>query len=164
MSDNPFDDLDIPELNKQISPHKDLTIDRAAKMINRLAAIEDELARRGNDALLKEKKKLREQLKKLMLDQEVNLTYDETSNFEGVLSQRHEDTWDLNRFKESVPKSKFKRYIQIIPKTEQLDVAAVVEGVKNGDLSLAQLTVDGAFTRTPTSKALYVKEREDDSE
>lgn len=156
---NPFDDLNIPEPVREVED--DTLANTAAQMINRLAVIEDELERRGNDALLKEKKKLRDKLKKLMLDNEVNLTYDEISNFEGKLSQRHTDTWDFDKFKVTVPKAKHKRYIRIIPKHEELDINAVVEGVKIGDLSLAQLTVDGVFSRTPTTKALYVMEREE---
>ncbi len=158
---NPFDDLNIPDPVREVE-NNDTLADTAAQIINRLAVIEDELERRGNDALLKEKKKLRDKLKKLMLDNEVNLTYDETSNFEGKLSQRHTDTWDFDKFKTTVPKAKHKRYTRVIPRHEELDIDAVIEGVKIGDLSLAQLTVDGVFSRTPTTKALYVAEREED--
>ncbi len=158
---NPFDDLDIPEPVREVEDD-DTLVDTAAQIINRLVAIEDELERRGNDVLLKEKKKLRDKLKKLMLDNEVNLTYDETSNFEGKLAQRHTDTWDFDKFKNTVPKTKHKRYTRVIPRHEELDINAVIEGVKIGDLSLAQLTVDGVFSRTPTTKALYVAEREED--
>ena len=157
--DNPFDDLETPEPVRKIQD--DTLVDTAAQIINRLAAIEDELVRRGNDALLKEKKKLRDKLKKFMLDNEVNLVYDETSNFEGKLSQRHTDKWDFDKFKSTVSKAKHKRYVRVIPKREELDINAVIEGVKIGDLSLAQLTVDGVFSRTPTTKALYVVEREE---
>ncbi len=159
MGDNPFDDLETPEPVRKIQD--DTLVDTAAQIINRLAAIEDELVRRGNDALLKEKKKLRDKLKKFMLDNEVNLVYDETSNFEGKLSQRHTDKWDFDKFKSTVSKAKHKRYVRVIPKREELDINAVIEGVKIGDLSLAQLTVDGVFSRTPTTKALYVVEREE---
>lgn len=160
MTDNPFDELDVLEEVKE--PEEADLVDSLTSIVRRLAAIEDELSRRGAEKLNKEKKTLRDKLKKLMLDNELNLVFDETSNFEGVLKQRHTDHWDEKKFRESVDKKKQKRYIRVIPRREELDVGAVVEGVKNGDLSLARLTVDGAFTRTPTTKALYVQEREDE--
>lgn len=161
MVKDPFEDLEITEPVVEATKDTDL-FGQLSKKINRLAEIEDELDSRGNDDLLKEQKKLKAEVKKLMLSNDLNFAYDEASNYEGVLSQRHTDTWDEEKFKTSVPKKKHKRYFRVIPKHEELDVVAVIEGVKNGDLSLAQLTVDGAFAREPTNKALYVREREKD--
>lgn len=149
---DPFED----KMNKKAStpPPKEIDV---AGLIMRLAEIDDELRSRGIDPLVKEKDRLRKILKDYMLAHEVDKTYDETSNHEGVLVQRFSDAWDVEAFAKMLSPSQLARYL-----TTVVAEAAVKDGVKNGDLSRGKLEAEGAVTKTPGSIALYVRERKEE--
>lgn len=130
-------------------------------IIRRLAEIKDELDSRGIDPLVKEQDELKKELKKLMKERGVDSAYDETSNFEAVLVARSSEKWDVDNFKKAVGAKKQARYIQVV---ESLDLAKVQEGLHNGDLTRAKLEQHKAVTKTPTSVALYVRERKQDDD
>lgn len=135
--------------------------DELPYIIRRLAEIKDELDSRGIDPLVKEQDDLKKKLKKIMITREVDSAYDETSNFEAVLIGRSSEKWDVGNFKKAVPGKKHARYIQVV---ESLDMAAVKEGLHNGDLTRARLEKWNAVKKMPTSVALYVRERKQDDE
>jgi len=133
-------------------------VDAVTGMIQRVAEIEDELDRRGADPLLDEMKELKERIKKTMLESDVDEIFDEVSEYEAVLQQRSSETWHASTLKGVLNPSQRKRYLVI---REDVDMAAVAEGIKNGDLSRAELEYKGAVTRTPGAKALYVRKRKE---
>ncbi len=125
-----------------------------ALAIRRLAEIKDELDNRGIDPLVAEEKKLREGLKKYMLDAKLDSEYDETSGWEAVMTPRSHDVWDMAAFSSLLSPTQKKRYIR-----RMIDEAAAKEGIANGDLSRAQLEAKGAVRKEAGQKALYVRER-----
>ena len=133
-------------------------VDAVTKMIQRVAEIEDELDRRGADPLLDEMKKLKERIKEKMLKDDVDEVFDEISEYEAVIQQRSSETWHAPALKDILSPSQRKRYLVI---QENVDTTAVAEGIKNGDLSRAELEYKGAVTRTPGAKALYVRRRKE---
>lgn len=125
-------------------------------MISRVAEIEDELDRRGADPLLKELEGLKKNIKVLMVDRGVDEAFDEVSEYEAVLQHRTSEMWDVAALKALLSPAQRRRYIVV---EERVDVAAVADGAKNGDLSRAELEYKGAVTKVPGSKALYVRKR-----
>ena len=154
ITKDPFDD----KMNFKPSTPTPKEVD-VAGLIMRLAEIDDELRSRGIDPLVKEKDRLRKMLKDYMLAHEVDKTYDETSNHEGVLMQRFSDTWDVDVFEKMLSPAQRARYI-----TEVVAEGAVKDGVKNGDLSRGKLEAEGAVTKTPGTVALYVRERKEEED
>ncbi len=128
-------------------------------VIRRLAEIEDEIASRGIEDLLKEKEALRKALKDAMKRSKSEVEYDETSNHEAVLIWRFKDSWDLLVFEKMLTPAQRKRYI-----IKSISEGAVTAGVKNGDLSRGELESKGAVRKAPTSLALYVREREEETD
>ncbi len=156
MGDNPFDD---EKLQNKVSNSPVPEID-LLKIVQRLAEIEDELARRELNPLLKEKEVLRKVLKDVMVDTKRDVVYDETSNQEAVLIQRFEDKWDIRIFKADLTIGQRARYLitQVLPK-------AIAEGIKIGELSRATLEKKGAVRKNPRGlPALYVRERKPEEE
>ena len=127
-------------------------------MILRVAEIEDELERRGADSLIDEMAGLKKQIKETMIEEGVEEVYEETSGYEAVLQQRTSEAWDLFNLKRMLSPAKQQRYIVV---EESIDHSAVAEGLKNGDLSRAELEYKGAVRKVPGSKALYVRRRKD---
>ena len=123
-------------------------------IVRRLAEIEDELSSLGAEKLNKEKNDLRSSLKDFMAKNEVDSVYDETSNFEAVMTPRSHDVWNMNAFSSLLSPTQKKRYIR-----RMIDEAAAKEGIANGDLSRAQLEAKGAVRKEAGQKALYVRER-----
>ncbi len=123
-------------------------------IVRRLAEIEDELSSLGAEKLNKEKNDLRSSLKDFMTKNEVDSVYDETSNFEAVITLRSHDVWDMDAFFSLLSPTQKKRYIR-----RMIDEAAAKEGIANGDLSRAQLEAKGAVRKEAGQKALYVRER-----
>ncbi len=123
-------------------------------IVRRLAAIEDEISSLGIKKLSKEKDDLRSKLKNFMLKNEVDAVYDETSNFEAVITPRSHDVWDLDALSSLLSPTQKKRYIR-----RMIDETAVKGGIDNGDLSRAQLEVKGAVRKEPGQTALYVRAR-----
>ncbi len=126
-------------------------------VIRRLAEIEDEIASRGIEDLLKEKEALRKALKDAMTRAKSEVEYDETSNCEAVLIQRFKDSWDLSVFEKMLTPAQRRRYI-----VKSIFEGAITDGVKNGDLSRGELESKGAVCKAPTSPALYVRERKEE--
>ncbi|KKM62463.1 hypothetical protein LCGC14_1521380 [marine sediment metagenome] len=131
-------------------------------MVRRIAEIDDELSRRGIDPLVKEKDMLRKALKDAMLSNNKDMVFDELSNHEAVLQQRSSDSWDVDKFMIMLSPSQRNRYIVTTP---SLSESAIKDGIKNGDLSRAELEAKGAVVKKPGAKALYVRARkqEDDA-
>ncbi len=127
-------------------------------VIKRLAEIEDELVRRGANELIEEKKALRDALKDAMLAANTDMEYDETSNFEAAIVPRFKDEWDVDALK-AMLKPNQGRYI-----VDAVDVAGIKEGIKIGDLSRGDLEAKGAVKKVPKDLALYVKEREEETD
>ena len=123
-------------------------------VIRRLAEIEDEIASRGIENLLKEKDLLRKALKDAMTRSESKEEYDETSNHEAVLMQRTKESWDVDILQALLSAAQRKRYI-----IKSVSEGAVKDGIKNGDLSRGELESKGAVRKTLGSVALYVRER-----
>ena len=128
------------------------------ELIRRVAEIEDELERRGADPLVKEMDTLKKTIKEHMLGEGLDEAYDEVSEYEAVIQQRSSETWHAPALKDILSPSQRKRYLVI---QESVDTTAVAEGIKNGDLSRAELEYKGAVTRTPGAKALYVRRRKE---
>ncbi len=128
-------------------------------LIRRLAEIEDEIASRGIEDLLKEKEALRKALKDAMTRSESKEEYDETSNHEAVLMQRTKESWDVDILQALLSPAQRKRYI-----IKSVSEGAVKDGIKNGDLSRGELEAKGAVRKTPGSVALYVRERSKDQD
>ncbi len=128
-------------------------------VIRRLAEIEDEIASRGIEDLLKEKEALRKALKDAMTRSKSEEEYDETSNHEAVLMQRFSDSWDLPVFEKMLTPAQRKRYL-----IKSVSEGAVKDGIKNGDLSRGRLESKGAVAKVQGSLALYVRERKADGE
>lgn len=131
------------------------------RVIRRLAEIEDELKRRGANELIEEKKTLRDALKNSMTAGGTDREYDETSNYEATLVPRFKDVWDVEALKKMLPGRKWDRYIFT---TEEIAENKIKEGIKIGDLKRDELEAEGAVVRAPVSLALYVKEREDETD
>ena len=123
-------------------------------VIRRLAEIEDEIASRGIEGLLKEKEALRKALKDAMTRSKSEREYDETSNHEAVLTQRFKESWDIGVLRALLSPAQRKRYI-----IDTIAEGAIKDGIKNGDLSRGELEAKGAVRKTPGSVALYVRER-----
>ena len=153
--EDPFAD----KQNKVVAKEKPSEID-VGNIINRLAEIEDELSRRGIDPLIKEKDILRKTLKDYMTTCDSEMEYDEVSNHESVLVQRFKDSWSVPTFEDMLSPSQCIRYIE-----KSVAEGAVKDGIKNGDLSRAELEAKGAVVKKPGAKALYVRARkqEDDA-
>ena len=147
-TDSPFEELET------IEPGRITDSTGHELIVRRLAEIEDELSSLGIEKLSKEKEDLRSQLKVFMVKNEVGTVYDETSNFEAVMTPRSHDVWDLDALSSSLSPTQRKRYIR-----KMLDETAVKEGLDNGDLSRAQLEAKGAVHKEVGQKALYVRER-----
>lgn len=130
-------------------------------VIRRLAEVEDELQRRGANELIEEKKMLRDALKNAMTAAGTDREYDETSNHEATLVPRFKDVWDVDALKKMLPGRKWDRYIFT---TEEIAEDKIKEGIKIGDLKRDELEAEGAVVKAPMSLALYVKEREDETE
>ncbi len=140
--------------SKSTSPTIDIEL-----VIRRLAEIEDEIASRGIESLLKEKDALRKALKNVMTLSESEKEYDETSNHEAVLVQRFKDSWDMPTFEKMLTPAQRKRYI-----TKAVSEGAVADGIKNGDLSRGRLESEGAVAKTPGTVALYIRERKEEAD
>jgi len=156
MGDNPFDD-EYDEDQEEFEVESELDFQ---KVVRRLAEIEDELKSRELDPLLKEKEELRNLLKEHMIKDKRTTVYDETSNWEGVLTPRFEDLWNVEALKKMLKPVQRTYYIaeQVLPKE-------VAEGIKIGDLSRATLEKNGAVKRKPKGKpALYLRTRKQEEE
>ncbi|KKL15719.1 hypothetical protein LCGC14_2502780 [marine sediment metagenome] len=129
------------------------------RIIRRLAEIEDEIASRGIEDLLKEKEALRKALKDAMTRSKSEEEYDETSNHEAVLMQRTKESWDVDILQALLSPAQRKRYI-----IKSVSEGAVKDGIKNGDLSRGELESKGAVRKTPGSIALYVRERKSEND
>ncbi len=140
--------------SKNIPPPIDFEL-----LIRRLAEIEDEIASRGIEDLLKEKDVLRKALKDAMTRSKSVEEYDETSNHEAVLMQRTKELWDVDILQALLSPAQRKRYI-----IKSVSEGAVKDGIKNGDLSRGELESKGAVRKTPGSVALYVRERSKDQD
>ena len=101
-------------------------------------------------------KKLKERIKEKMLKDDDDEIFDETSEYEAVIQQRSSETWHVPALKGILTPAQRERYLVI---REDIDATAVAEGIKNGDLSRAELEYKGAVTRTPGAKAVYVRKR-----
>ncbi len=139
-----------------VAPPKDVDV---SGIIRRLAEIENEIASRGIEDLLKEKEALRKALKDAMTRSESKEEYDETSNHEAVLMQRTKESWDVDILQALLSPAQRKRYI-----IKSVSEGAVKDGIKNGDLSRGELEAKGAVRKTPGSIALYVRERSKDQD
>ncbi len=147
-TDSPFEEL------RTIEPAVMTDSTAFELIVRRLAEIEDELSSLGAEKLNKEKNDLRSSLKDFMAKNEVDSVYDETSNFEAVMTPRSHDVWDMDAFSSLLSSTQKKRYIR-----KMIDEAAAKEGIANGDLSRAQLEAKGAVRKEVGQKALYVRAR-----
>ncbi len=142
---NPFDD----DISLATARPDDLS-----GIVRRIAAIEDELDRRGADPLIKEKEELRKTLKQQMLASGDDKVFDEVSEWEAVITERSFDDWNVNRLEQVLTQSQLARYVK-----RMVDESAIKEGIKNGDLSRPTLEKAGAVKKQPGTKALYVRKR-----
>lgn len=126
------------------------------EMILRIAEIDDELERRGVDPLIDEMASLKKSIKEAMIERGIEEAYEETSGYEAVLQQRTSELWSIAELKDLLNPSQLKRYIVV---QESIDSSAVAEGLKNGDLSRAELEYKGAVRKVPGQKALYIRRR-----
>lgn len=148
MKENPFDDKDIPLATARP--------DDLSGIVRRIAAIEDELDRRGADPLIKEKDTLRKTLKEQMLSANRDKIFDEVSEWEAVITNRSKDVWDIDRLEQFLTQSQLRRYVK-----KMVDESAVKEGIKVGDLSRPTLERQGVVKKQPGVKALYVRKRQE---
>ena len=150
---DPFDDGTVTRV-----PGCDMesSADAIAGMVQRVAEIEDELARRGADPLLRELDGLKKGIKERMLAGGLDEVFDEVSEYEAVIQQRSSDEWDAAALERALNAGQRRRYLVV---ETRVDTAAVAEGVKNGDLSRGELEVWGAVRKALSSKALYVRKR-----
>ena len=129
------------------------------RVLQRLAEIEDELERRGVNELIEEKKTLREALKAAMIGDNTDREYDEVSNFEATLVPRFKDEWDVDVLQDILNAAQHARYTELTA-----DAAAIKAGIKTGDLSRGNLEAKGAVKKVPKDLALYVQEREEETD
>lgn len=129
---------------------------QVSNLLQRYAEIEDELASRGIDPLIAEKEEIKKIIKDSMLKNGVNKTFDEVSNYEAVMQSRSSDAWDLENLKKILTGSQLERYTMMYP-----NIAAIEEGIKNGDLSRSKLEEEGAVFKTPGTPALYIRKRKE---
>jgi hypothetical protein len=110
-----------------------------AALVNRLAAIQDELQRRGVTALQDEDKKLRDELKALMIADERDRVFDEESGAFARLSPVTEDAYDTVKLRGVLPAEVAGQVI-----VEAVDTDAMKEGLRIGAISRARLEAAGA--------------------
>lgn len=116
--------------------------DDVAAMVRRLAEIQDELLRRGCNALLDEEKKLREALKDQMIAEECDRVFDEVSGATAKLSPVTEDIYRIELLKLNIPAALIPQVI-----VAAVDADALKEAIRIGAVSRARLEKVGAITK-----------------
>lgn len=147
---------DIHELSRPLAEELRRTesgsVDVLATLVNRYAEIDDELERRGANALLDEREKLRERIKDCMADVDTLSYTDEVSGYQARISPSYSDTWDE------------RKVLAALPRPEMADEAfkTVVDGermkewARDGSISRLQMERAGALVRKLRSRSLHV--------
>lgn len=125
-------------------------------VINRLAAIDEELVSRGIVELTQERDQLREELKAIMIDGEVLEVFDEASNFEAVLQPSFSKTYNIPRLRAALMPG---HHAQVI--IETVDAKVLADLVRMGVTTWAGLEKAGAMGKGLRSVSLIVRPRKE---
>lgn len=152
MSDEmPFSDTTESTSSPQDRAESTPSRQDPAELITRIFDIRGELERGGANKLLAELEELKDELKGLMLRDKLDRVVDEESGEVAEIQVRTRDSWDQLRLERLLTPAQRERYLRAI------DVKAIENGCKIGDLSRAKLEVSKAVRRLPYSTALVFR-------